>query len=157
MQTGEVGSKYDDFWAGLLPLVRAQAQLAAAGSPAAVSRAGPDPAGRTTVLAWNGGDPSAEDDLSSGAHATSLGKTVAASGVCGQWPEHAFRFTVVPTATCSPSLPPEITTASNPSGAKVKRQTGPARPEKNGSRFRRLSTPDVAAHPAQAAAPVRHR
>jgi hypothetical protein len=31
---------------------------------------------------------------SSMAHATSLGKTVAASGICGQWPERAFRFTI---------------------------------------------------------------
>jgi hypothetical protein len=32
--------------------------------------------------------------FSSGAHATSLGKTVEANGVCQQWPQHAFRFTV---------------------------------------------------------------
>jgi hypothetical protein len=31
---------------------------------------------------------------SSGAHARSLGKTVEASGICGQWPERAFRFTI---------------------------------------------------------------
>ena len=28
------------------------------------------------------------------AHATSLGKTVAASALCGQWPERVFRFTI---------------------------------------------------------------
>jgi hypothetical protein len=33
---------------------------------------------------------------SSGAHATSLGKTIAASGICEQWPERAFRFTIGP-------------------------------------------------------------
>ena len=33
---------------------------------------------------------------SSGAHATSLGRTIAASGICEQWPERAFRFTIVP-------------------------------------------------------------
>jgi len=33
---------------------------------------------------------------SSGAHATSLGKMVAASGICRQWPQRAFRFTIDP-------------------------------------------------------------
>lgn len=37
MQTGGVGSKYDDYWAGQLPQIRAQVQRAAAGAPAMVS------------------------------------------------------------------------------------------------------------------------
>jgi hypothetical protein len=37
-----------------------------------------------------------EMTYSSMAHPTSLGKTVAASGICGQWPERAFRFTIGP-------------------------------------------------------------
>ncbi len=31
---------------------------------------------------------------SSGAHATSLGNTVVDNGICGQWPERTFRFTI---------------------------------------------------------------
>ena len=37
MQTGGVGSKYDDYWAGQLPQIRAQVQRAAAGASAMVS------------------------------------------------------------------------------------------------------------------------
>ena len=49
---------------------------------------------------------------SSGAHATSLGKTVAASGTCRPWPGRAFRFTISAsgdmltfTATADPRRP----------------------------------------------------
>ena len=35
-----------------------------------------------------------EMTYSSGAHATALGKTIAASDICGQWPQRTFRFTI---------------------------------------------------------------
>jgi hypothetical protein len=94
VQTGGVGSKYDDFWAGLLPQVRAQVQLAATESPAAVAVPGLTRLG--TRQSWYGTAEIRAQEMisSSGAHATSLGKTVAASGICQQWPQHAFRFTV---------------------------------------------------------------
>jgi hypothetical protein len=78
-----VGSKYDDFWAGQLPQIRAQVHLAAAGNPGMVSV--PDLARLGARQSWYGmaGVRAQEMKGSSGAHATSLGKTVAASGICG--------------------------------------------------------------------------
>ncbi len=89
-----MGSKYDDYWAGQLPRIRAQVQRAAAGAPAAVSVPGLARLGARR--SWYGvAEVRAQEMTSSSmAHATSLGKTVAASGICGQWPERAFRFTI---------------------------------------------------------------
>jgi hypothetical protein len=93
-ETGEVGSKYDDFWAGLLPQVRLQLQLAAAGGAAMVSV--PDLPRLGARQSWYGMAEVRAQGMtcSSGAHAMSLGKTIAASGICEQWPERAFRFTI---------------------------------------------------------------
>jgi hypothetical protein len=94
VQTGGVGSKYDDYWAGLLPQIRAQVELAAAGAPAMVSL--PDLTRLGERQSWYGVAEVCAQEMtcSSGAHATSLGKTLAASSICGQWPERAFRFTI---------------------------------------------------------------
>lgn len=87
-------SKYDDCWAGQLPRIRTQLQLAADGTPARVDAPGLPLLGARQ--SWHGGAEVRARDMtySSMAHATSLGKTVAASGICAQWPERAFRFTV---------------------------------------------------------------
>jgi hypothetical protein len=96
VQTGKVGSKYDDFWAGLLPQIRAQLQLAAAGGAAMVTV--PDLPRLGARQSWYGMVEVCAQEMtcSSGAHATSLGKTIAASGICEQWPERPFRFAVGP-------------------------------------------------------------
>ena len=96
VQTIRVGSKYDDFWAGLLPLVRAQVELAAAGNPAVMAVPGLTRLGARQ--SWYGSAEIRGQKMrcSSGAHATSLGRTVEASGICHQWPQHAFRFTITP-------------------------------------------------------------
>lgn len=94
VQTGGVGSKYDDYWSGQLPLIRAQLQIAAAGASAIVSL--PDLTQLGARQSWYGvAEVHAEEmTRSSMAHATSLGRTVAASGICRQWPERVFRFTI---------------------------------------------------------------
>ena len=91
-----MGSKYDDYWAGQLPQIRAQVQRAAAGAPAMVSV--PDLTRLGARRSWHGVAEVRAQEMtySSMAHATSLGKTVTASGICGQWPERAFRFTIGP-------------------------------------------------------------
>jgi len=91
-----VGSKYDDYWAGQLPQIRAQVQRAAVGAPAMVSV--PDLTRLGARRSWYGVAEVRAQEMtySSMAHATSLGKTVAANGICGQWPERAFRFTIGP-------------------------------------------------------------
>jgi len=96
VQTGGVGSKYDDYWAGQPPQIRAQVQRAAAGAPAMVSV--PDLTRLGARRSWYGVAEVRAQEMtySSMAHPTSLGKTVAASGICGQWPERAFRFTIGP-------------------------------------------------------------
>ena len=94
MQTGGVSSKYDDYWAGQLPRIRAQLQVAADGMPASVGVPGLTRLGERN--SWRGVTVVRMREMAhgSGAHATSLGKTVAASGICAQWPERVFRFTI---------------------------------------------------------------
>jgi hypothetical protein len=89
-----VSSKYDDYWAGQLPRIRAQLQLAAGGMPASVGVPGLTRLGERH--SWYGVAEVRMREMAhgSGAHATSLGKTVAASGICTQWPERVFRFTI---------------------------------------------------------------
>jgi hypothetical protein len=94
MQTGGVSSKYDNYWAGQLPQIRAQLPLAAGGMPVSVDVPGLARLGERH--SWRGVAVVRMREMAhgSGAHATSLGKTVAASGICAQWPEHVFRFTI---------------------------------------------------------------
>jgi hypothetical protein len=94
VQTGGVGSKYDDYWAGQLPQIHPQLQAAVSGRLAAVSV--PDLTRLGTRQSWHGMAEVRAQEMtcSSGAHATSLGKAVAASGICRQWPGRVFRFTI---------------------------------------------------------------
>ena len=129
VQTGGVGSKYDDYWAGQLPQIRAQAQLAAAGGQAVVAI--PDLTRLGARQSWYGvAEVRAHKMIrSSGAHATSLGTAVADSGICGQWPERTFRFTIgaagnVLTVTATADHHWQPRPPSRPGG-----QAGPARPQ----------------------------
>ena len=94
VHAGGVGSKYHEYWAGRLPHIQAQLQLAAAGERAVVSLPGLTRLG--TRQSWHGVAEVRAQEMtySSMAHATSLGKTVAASALCGPWPERVFRFTI---------------------------------------------------------------
>jgi hypothetical protein len=93
-QTGEMASKYDVYWAGRLPQIRAELQLAATGVPAVVGV--PDLRRLGTRGSWYGVAEVRGQQVtrSSMAHSASLGKTVAASGICERWPERTFRFTI---------------------------------------------------------------
>jgi len=140
VQTGGVGSKYDDYWAGQLPQIRAQVQAAASGGAAVVSV--PDLIRLGARQSWHGtAEVLAQEMLgSSGAHATSLGKTVAAGGICRPWPGHAFRFTIsaagdMLTITAAANYyhregSPGPGAGSQPTPARPEdgRQSGPARP-----------------------------
>ena len=90
VHAGGVGSKYHEYWAGRLPHIQAQLQLAAAGERAVVSLPGLTRLG--TRQSWHGVAEVRAQEMtySSMAHATSLGKTVAASALCGQWPERVI-------------------------------------------------------------------
>lgn len=94
MQTGGVGSKYDDYWAAQLPQIRAQVQAAASAGLAAMRVPGLTRLGARQ--SWHGTADVLGQEVAgaSGAHARSLGNTVAASGICRPWPGRAFRFTV---------------------------------------------------------------
>jgi hypothetical protein len=60
-----------------------------------------------------------ETTRSSMAHATSLGRTVAASGICRQWPERVFRFTINATG--------DALVITAPAGHLSGQSTGPSR------------------------------
>ena len=140
MQTGGVGSKYDDYWAVQLPQIRAQLQAAVSGRLAAVSV--PDLTRLGTRQSWHGMAEVRTQEMtcSSGAHATSLGKAVAADGICRQWPGRVFRFTIstsgdVLTITATPDHhrreggpAPRPGSQPGPAPPQDRRQPGPARP-----------------------------
>jgi TIR domain len=89
-----MASKYDAYWGGQLHRIRAALQLAATGVPAEVSV--PDLARLGARQSWYGLAEIRGQELvrSSGAHATSLGRQIAASGMCKQWPRRTFRLVV---------------------------------------------------------------
>jgi len=89
-----MASKYDLYWASRLEVIRAAVRLAATGVPATVDVQGLRNLGARQ--SWYGavevrGRTAAGASM---AHAVSLGRIVAASGVCALWSEHTFRFTV---------------------------------------------------------------
>jgi hypothetical protein len=92
--TDGVTSKYDSYWAGHLEAIRAAVARAADGLPAMIELLGLSTLGERQ--SWYGMVEVRDRDVtrSSMAHATSLGKTMAASGLCAAWPESTFRFTI---------------------------------------------------------------
>lgn len=92
--TGEVASKYDRYWAVCLGQIQEALGRAAAVIPAAVATPGLRDLGARQ--SWYGMAEVRGSELtrSSMAHATSLGRTVAASGICAPWPRKTFRLTV---------------------------------------------------------------
>ena len=92
--TGEVTSKYDRYWAASLGQIQAALGRAAGGSPGRGRYPGLRDLGDRQ--SWYGLAEVRGSKLirSSMAHATSLGKTVATSGICTPWPQDAFRLTV---------------------------------------------------------------
>ncbi|MGH3194543.1 MAG: DUF7664 domain-containing protein [Streptosporangiaceae bacterium] len=87
-------SKYDSYWAGRLGEIRAGVERAAAGLPAVAGLPGLRGAGERA--SWYGFAEVRGRGLtrSSMAHATSLGRAVAASSMCAAWPQCVFRFTI---------------------------------------------------------------
>jgi hypothetical protein len=89
-----VTSKYDSYWAGRLGEIRAGLQLAAAGLPVGIGL--PDLRSVGERESWYGVAEVRGRGVtrSSMAHATSLGRAIAASGMCAAWPGSVFRFTI---------------------------------------------------------------
>jgi hypothetical protein len=89
-----MASKYDQYWADHLDPIRAELQAAATGTGAVIALLELRRLG--TRQSWYGVAEIRGRQVvhSSMAHATSLGKTVAASGVCERWPDRTFRFTI---------------------------------------------------------------
>ncbi len=87
-------SKYDQYWAARLGEIRDALGRAAGGFPAMVATPGLRDLGDRQ--SWYGlAEVRAGDTTrSSMAHATSLGRTIAASGICAQWPRDTFRLVV---------------------------------------------------------------
>jgi hypothetical protein len=89
-----MASKYDVYWGDQLHRIREGLRLAATGAPAVVRV--PDLARLGGRQSWYGIAEVRGQELtnSSGAHATSLGKQIMASGICNQWPQCTFRFVI---------------------------------------------------------------
>ncbi len=125
-----MASKYDRYWTAHLDEISAALQTAVNGAAATVDVA--------SVRRW--GDRQSwygiaevcgrEMTRSSMAHATSLGRTVAASGICAAWPERTFRFTIGATGaltiTIADQLPrPRQAAAGDITGASGDRAAKP--------------------------------
>jgi len=89
-----VASKYDSYWSSRLAQIRAAVERAAVGLPAEVRLPGLARAGQRQ--SWRGVAEVCRSELthSSMAHATSLGRMIAASGICSAWPQATFRLTI---------------------------------------------------------------
>ena len=89
-----MASKYDAYWGGQLHRIREGLQLAVTGAAVVVSV--PDLARLGERQSWHGIAEVRGQELinSSGAHVTSLGRQIAASGICQQWPQRTFRFMI---------------------------------------------------------------
>jgi hypothetical protein len=89
-----MSSKYDAYWTARLDEISAAVRAAVRGSAATVDVAGVRRLGDRQ--SWYGIAEVCGREMtqSSMAHATSLGRTVAASGMCAAWPERTFRFTI---------------------------------------------------------------
>ncbi len=92
--TGGVTSKYDSYWTARLEEIRAGLERATAGLPVVIGL--PDLRGAGERESWYGVAEVCGRGVtrSSMAHATSLGRAVAASGMCAAWPGSVFRFTI---------------------------------------------------------------
>ncbi|MGH3224350.1 MAG: DUF7664 domain-containing protein [Streptosporangiaceae bacterium] len=89
-----MASKYDTYWAAQLDEIRAALGPAVTGAPATVAVPGLRRLGARQ--SWYGVCEvhGRQVTRSSMAHAASLGRTAAASGICVPWPEVTFRFTI---------------------------------------------------------------
>ncbi len=87
-------SKYDRYWAGRLGEIRDAVGRAAEGFPATVATPGLRDLGDRQSWCGLAEVRTGEMTRSSMAHATSLGKTIAASGICATWPRDTFRLVI---------------------------------------------------------------
>jgi hypothetical protein len=92
--TSGVASKYDSYWSGQLAEIRAAVERAASGPPATLELAGLTSMGERQ--SWYGAAEVRDREVtrSSMAHATSMGKVIAANGLCVPWPDSTFQFTI---------------------------------------------------------------
>jgi hypothetical protein len=123
-------SKYDAYWTGRLEDIRAAVTRAAAGAPGVVELRGLSVAGERQ--SWYGVTEVRERDVirSSMAHASSLGKIIAASGLCEAWPGSTFRFAVSAAGdvlAVSAAINPKPPDATRPRGREAAASVGPAR------------------------------
>jgi len=103
-----MASKYDRYWTAHLGEISAALQAAVNGAPAMVDVASVRRLGDRQ--SWYGVAEVCGREMtrSSMAHATSLGRTVAASGICAAWPECTFRFTIGATGTLTITIADQL-------------------------------------------------
>ena len=102
--TGRVASKYDNYWTGRAADLRAAVLQAASGEPATIDVRDLRLLGQRQ--SWSGavvvrGRKAAPAET---AHAVSLGRVVAAAGICEPWPDQAFRFAISQRGTLAVTL-----------------------------------------------------
>ena len=89
-----MASKYDRYWAACLDQIRDALGRAAEGFPATVAIPGLRNLGNRQSWYGLAEIRAGQMTRSSMAHATSLGRTIAASGACAPWPADTFRLVI---------------------------------------------------------------
>jgi hypothetical protein len=147
-----MASKYDEYWSAHLAEIGAGLRNAASGAAAVVDVRGV--LGLGDRQSWRGSAEVCGRDMMrhSMAHAASLGKIVAASGLCAAWPRSTFRFAIgatgVLTITMARQPPgPRPAAAADATGLAGGTAPGPA----GGARSRECSTGAAGSAARQAA------
>lgn len=103
-----MASKYDRYWTAHLSEISAALQAAVNGSAAVVNVASVRRLGDRQ--SWYGVAEVRGREMTRGsmAHATSLGRTVAANGICETWPRFTFRFTLGATGALTITIADQV-------------------------------------------------
>lgn len=101
-----MASKYDRYWTAHLNEISAAIQAAIDRGAAMVDVAGVRHLGDRQSWYGTAEVCGREMTQSSMAHATSLGRAVAASGICAAWPERTFRLTISATGALAITVAP---------------------------------------------------
>jgi hypothetical protein len=103
-----MASKYDQYWTAHLDEISAVLRAAVNGAAATVDVTSVRRLGDRQ--SWYGIAEVCGREMtrSSMAHATSLGRTVAASGICAAWPKRTFRFTIGATAALTITIADQL-------------------------------------------------
>jgi hypothetical protein len=151
-----MASKYDSYWTAHLDEISAVLQAAVNGAAAMVDVASVRRLGDRQ--SWYGVAEVCGREMtgSSMAHATSLGRTAAASGICAAWPEHTFRFTIGATGMLTITIADELLRPRQAAAGDITEASGDRAAELIAETESREHNPGAGSSPDSRAADTNH-